>query len=335
MTSHLPVPSRPLRGDFLVSVAVVGLAWTEEQIASLRALARELGERYQFWELVVVAPITEVVAPALLKDLMGIANIRVLRVDEVDNFYRLRLAAASEAIGDVVLLTSGDELPLMDLPALADKVYETNEVVVMARERQGLLVETFLGALGYLIGYRIDPRDTLTAGFPRTWLSLVLARPDADLLLRFERRTGANQFHREPMPDRARVPRALRSMARRFRLLADLLASAAPRVLRSVAALSFAVAIFAAVYGVYAIAVWVLKENVAPGWLTTSMLQVVIVGFLGITVSAISIGIVKLLDRIEGILRYTIVDELNNVDFFSDVKGLNVETHRDGAGKGN
>jgi hypothetical protein len=46
---------------------------------------------------------------------------------------------------------------------------------------------------------------------------------------------------------------------------------------------------------------------------------------LGVTVSAISIGIVKLLDRIEGMLRYTIVDELNNVDFFSKVEDLNVE----------
>lgn len=326
----LPVAERAPRGDFLLSLAVVGLSWTPEQVAALDRVAGRLARRYQFWEIVVVASIEEDVDPALVSALGGIANMRLLRVDDVDNFYRLRLAAASEAIGDVVVITTGSEMELMDLPALADKVWEQDRAIVMIRERQGLLVSVFFAVLGYLIDYRIDPRDTLTAGFPRTWLSLVLARPDADLLLRFERRTGAGHFRRETIPGGVQVPRALRSVGRRFRLLADLLASAAPRVLRTVSALSFAVSVFAVLYGVYAVLIWLLKENVQPGWLTTSLVQVVIVGFLGVTVAGISIGIVKLLDRIEGMLRYTIVDELNTVDFFSKVTDLNVEMrHRE------
>lgn len=330
METALPVAERAPRGDFLLSLAVVGLSWTPEQVAALDRVAGRLARRYQFWEIVVVASIEEDVDPALVSALCGIANMRLLRVDDVDNFYRLRLAAASEAIGDVVVITTGPEMELMDLPALADKVWEQDQAIVMIRERQGLLVSVFFAVLGYLINYRIDPRDTLTAGFPRTWLSLVLARPDADLLLRFERRTGAGHFRRETIPGGVQVPRALRSVGRRFRLLADLLASAAPRVLRTVSALSFAVSVFAVIYGIYAVLIWLLKENVQPGWLTTSLVQVVIVGFLGVTVAGISIGIVKLLDRIEGMLRYTIVDELNTVDFFSKVTDLNVEMrHRE------
>lgn len=325
METALPVAERSPRGDFLLSLAVVGLSWTPEQVAALDRVAGRLARRYQFWEIVVVASIEEEADPALVSALGGIANMRLLRVDDVDNFYRLRLAAASEAIGDVVVITTGSEMELMDLPALADKVWEQDQAIVMIRERQGLLVSVFFAVLGYLINYRIDPRDTLTAGFPRTWLSLVLARPDADLLLRFERRTGAGHFRRETVPGGVQVPRALRSVGRRFRLLADLLASAAPRVLRTVSALSFGVSVFAVLYGLYAVLVWLLKEDVQPGWLTTSLLQVVIVGFLGVTVAGISIGIVKLLDRIEGLLRYTIVDELNTVDFFSKVTDLNVE----------
>lgn len=325
MASALPVPDRGPRGDFLLSLAVVGLAWTPEQVAGLGRIATRLARLYQFWEIVVVASIEEDVPPALLAQLGEIPNMRLLRVDEVDNFYRLRLAAASEAIGDVVVITTGSEMELMDLPALADKVWEGDAAIIMIRERQGLMVSLFFEILGALINYRIDPRDTLTAGFPRTWLSRVLTRPDADLLLRFERRTGGGQFIRETVPGGVQVPRALRSVGRRFRLLADLLASAAPRVLRTVSALSFAVALFAVVYGLYAVLVWLFKADVQPGWLTTSLLQVVIVGFLGVTVAGMSIGIVKLLDRIEGLLRYTIVDELNTVDFFSKVTDLNVE----------
>ncbi|WP_127090648.1 hypothetical protein [Aquabacter cavernae] len=330
MEPALPVPERTPRGDFLLSLAVVGLTWTPDQVAALARIATRLARRYQFWEIVVVASIEEEVSSALAAQLGAIPNMRLLRVDEVDNFYRLRLAAASEAIGDVVVITTGSEMELMDLPALADKVWGGDEAIVMIRERQGILVSVFFGILGSLINYRIDPRDTLTAGFPRTWLSRVLARPDADLLLRFERRTGGGHFRRETVPGGVQVPRALRSVGRRFRLLADLLASAAPRVLRTVSAFSFAVALFAVVYGVYAVLIWLLKDNVQPGWLTTSLVQVVIVGFLGVTVAGISIGIVKLLDRIEGMLRYTIVDELNTVDFFSKVTDLNVERrHRE------
>ncbi|TCT06183.1 hypothetical protein [Aquabacter spiritensis] len=325
MTAPVPAGTPALRGDYLVSVGVVVLALSAPQIEALRVLAGQLAARYQFWEMVVVAPIGEEAAPALLGDLARIPNVRVLRVEAVDNFYRMRLAAASEAIGDVVLLTSLDELPLMNLPDLADRVYESDEVIVMVRGHQGALTHAFLGAIGRVIGYRIDPRDTLTAGFPRAWLSLTLPRPDADLLLRFERRTGTGRFRRAPVPPGVRVPRAPNSLGRRFRLLADLMTSAAPRVLRSVAALSLAVAVFAVVYGAYAVIVWMVKDDIAPGWLTTSALQAIIVGFLGITVAAISIGLVKLLDRIEGMLRYTIVDEVTNVDFFSKVTDLNVE----------
>lgn len=326
----LPVQSPPAgqparRGDFLVSLAVVGLPWRADRLAALQRLARELDARYQFWEVMIVAPMAETIPPDLLAALGEIPNMRLLRVDEVDNFYRLRLAAAAEAIGDVVVLTSGEEMDLMDIGALAARVYEADAPIVMIRERQGLATSAFLAALGRLINYRINPRDTLTAGFPRSWLTLTLARPDADLLLRFERRTGSGGFRRELVPGGI-VPRAPHSFGRRLRLLADLLASAAPRVLRSVAAFSLAVTLFAGFYAIYAVLVWLLKTDVAPGWLTTSLLQVVIVGFLGVTVAAISIGIVKLLDRIEGILRYTIVDELTTVDFFSKVTDLNVET---------
>lgn len=328
----LPAATSPRRGDFLVSLAIIGLPWRAERLDALQRIARELDARYQFWEVMIVAPLAETIPPHLLSALGEVPNMRLLRVDEVDNFYRLRLAAAAEAIGDVVVLTSGEEMDLVDLGGLAANVYEADAPIVMIRQRQGFFTSLFFAGLGRLINYRINPRDTLTAGFPRSWLALTLARPDADLLLRFERRSGAGQFRREPVPGGV-VPRAPGSLGRRLRLLADLLASAAPRVLRSVAAFSLAVTLFAGLYAIYAVLVWCLKKDVAPGWLTTSLLQVVIVGFLGITVAAISIGIVKLLDRIEGILRYTIVDELTTVDFFSKVTDLNVETPQLEAGE--
>lgn len=324
MTALTPDRLLPARADFLVSVAIVGMRGNATEIEALQALARSLEDKYQFWEILIVLQIASGLERPILDRLAQIPNIRVLRVDNVDSFYRLRLAAVSEAIGDVVLLTSGEELTLMNLPLLANRVYETNEAIVMTR-RSGGGPSVILRGLGYSTGYHIDSRDTLTAGFPRSWLSEVLSRPDAELLLRFEKRSGTLRLRHEPVPSEQRVPRPMKAMGRRVYLLADLLASAAPRALRAVSALSLLVTLIAIIYGVYAVLIWLFKADVAPGWLTTSLLQSLIAGFLGVALSTISIGIVKLFDRFEGILHYTIVEELSNVDFFNDVKDLNVE----------
>jgi len=317
-----------LRSGFLVSVAVIGAKWSDADIAALRNLAASLAGAFRFWEIVVVISTAETAPPETQRELASIRNIRVLRVGDVDNFYRMRLAAAWEAIGDVVVLTSADELGLFDLTRLADLVYASNQVVVMTRSAGSASFALFFRLLERMTDYRIEPRDTLTAGFPRSWLGTALARPDAELRLRFELRSGSSHFRREIVPDNRLIPRRLNALGRRFRLLVDLMASAAPKVLYGVSALSFCVTILAGLYGIYAILIWLLRDDVAPGWLTTSMLQVVIAGFLGIAFSATTIGIVKLFDRIEGVLHYTIVDELNNVDFFSEIKDLNVEVER-------
>lgn len=325
MDNHAPGGDTPIRTDFLVSVAVVGVSWRSEDFSALEELAQKLRSRFQFWELIAVIPVSYDLSGDTLDTLRWIQNIRILRVDNVDNFYRLRLVAASEAIGDVVVLTTTDELPSMDLPELAREAYDDNAVVIMTRKTAGLVQKLFFSAMGRLTGYRIESNDTLTAGFPRTWLSPVLGRPQAEILLRFETRTTKARHRRMPVPQGRRVPRRIGESGRRIRLLMDLVSSAAPRILQAIAVLSLFVTVLAVVYGIYATLIWLFKDNVVEGWLTTSLIQVMIASFLGISLAAIAMGIVKIFDRLDESLHHTIIDEQSNVDFFSEVKDLNIE----------
>ncbi len=320
------------QGDFLLSVALVCARDDAAAVAAVDALAELVSSHFRFWELVVVLPFPrDGAVPAgspLTATLARYQNIRLLRTLDVGNFYRLRLAAVAESIGDVVLLTSVEEYAAMDLVGLANRVYQTDQAIVVSRPG-GHMASAPLSLASMLSGYRINARDTQTAGYPRGWLSLVLARPDAELLLRFESLSGRfAALRREPAP--RRVPARRRHHMRRLRLIGELMANSAPRVLRGLSVLAFLVTVMAAVYTLYVLGVWAAKEHLAEGWLTTNLVQSLTAGFLGIAVAAISMGIVKVFERLEGELRYTIVDEINNVDLFRDIQDLNVEMSEPG-----
>lgn len=311
--------------DFLVSIAIVGLPPTLESVQELSKLSARLQARFQFWEVLLVIPLSENLDERVREGFGTIPNLRILRASDSDSFYRLRLAGASEAIGDVVVLTSAAEMPLIDICAVAIETYRCGNVVVVSKDKRPLVRPIIEMFLGYLSGYHIDTRDTSTAGFPRGRLSALLTRPDAELLLRFDLRSGSNRFARMRVANFPRGTRPFKSVGRRLRLLLDLASNAGPRVLRAVAMMSLCVALASPLYVVYAFGVWAFKAEIEPGWLTTTISQAGIAGFLGIALSALSIGMVKILDRLDGIMSYTIVEELNNIDFFNEIRELNID----------
>ena len=311
------------QADFLLSVAMVCAKDDAEALRAVNEIAGTVSSHFRFWELVVVIPFpSREGGSPLTAALARYQNIRLLRTADVSNFYRLRLAAVAESIGDVVILTSVEEYAAMDLVGLANRVYQTDRAIVVTRPG-GHAASSVLSFASLVSGYRINARDTQTAGYPRDWLSLVLARPDAELLLRFESLSGRFALRREPAA--RSVPARRRNHLRRLRLVGELVANSAPRVLRGLSVLAALVMVMSVVYTLYVLAVWMLKEHLAEGWLTTNLVQSLTAGFLGVAVAAISMGIVKIFERLEGQLRYTIVDEINNVDLFRDIKDLNVE----------
>ncbi|TKT82504.1 hypothetical protein [Aquamicrobium sp. LC103] len=314
--------------DFLVSVVLAGDVDGAHYREILQELARRLGRAFQFWEILLAVPEAGAEETStLVASLKGIANLRILRVSAAGSFYRRRLAGATEAIGEVVLLSTFDEIDTIDVARLARDVYLSNGIFALTRQQGGTRVlAPFAAALGTLSGYRVDHRDALTIGFPRSALENILARPDAEILLRFEPLSGIFTFNRVPLVGGKEPPRRRwNDWRHRIGLVGDMMVSASPRILRIVAFVSLSVAGIAVFYAFYAALVWLLKADVAPGWLTTSLLQSLTVLFLGISISAISVGLVRMFDLLSNEGRYAIVDEVISVDLIGSIKTMNVD----------
>lgn len=267
---------------FLLSVGLVVPEITPDAIDVLKKIERFLSRDFEFWELLIVTPFSRKSEKSVLDEAAAsIRNIRILRVADIDNFYTLRLAITSEAIGDVVVLTSLEEAVILDIPGLAQQVYQRDDVIVFSR-RERLRSLVLLPVLSIISGFNINKADTLTIGFPRSWLSLALGRRDAALLLRFEKPSSVFSFNRRNIPDNCHLPRSFNESRRRFNLLTDLLSNSSFRILQGLATVSYCVTIGAILYGVYVLFVWLFKSDISPGWLTTSMVQVSIASFLGI-----------------------------------------------------
>lgn len=317
--------SRARVDAFLLSVGLVVPKINPDAIEILKKIEQFLSRDFEFWELLIVTPFSRNGDKAIYTEAAtAIQNVRMLRVADIDNFYTLRLAIASEAIGDVVILTSLDEATVLDISRLAKQVYERDDVVIFSRKEwaKSLVV---LPILSLISGFNINKADTLTIGFPRSWLSLALGRRDAALLLRFEKPSSVFSFNRESVPDNCRLPRSFSESRRRFNLLTDLLSNSSFRILQGLAAVSYCVTLGAIFYGLYVVMVWLFKSDVSPGWLTTSLVQISIASFLGISVAAISMSLLKIFERLDGVVKYSIVDELNSVDLFKGRERLNVE----------
>jgi hypothetical protein len=313
------------RDDLLVSIGIAEAEAGEAALSMLTALASDLSVRFRYWELLIVTDVDK--AGSYDRVLETIANVRLLKVRPGTSPYRRRVAIAGEAIGDVVVISTLDEIPSLAIVSMIERARESGAMVV-GRRRSTVLLNAPFRALGASAGFRVDARDMLTTAYPRTVLNKLLNHPDPQLALRFPPNDNSITVLGQPILDTAsaRHRRSLRDSGRRVAMLQKLLVGSAPRVLGLVWSLAFLVAIVAVAFVIYAAAVWLVKEDVQPGWLTTSLALGLTAFFLGCAVFGLSIGLQKVIDLLSADLADDVVDEITSVDLFREVfDELNVE----------
>lgn len=322
-----------LREDILVSICFGELDGSATNFDRLTEFAARMNARFRFWEIILVAAADEV-APflPLVKD---VPNIRLIKVRHGTEFYRRRVIAAAEAIGDVVVLTTVAELPLLDLLAMIDTVNKDDSVVVGRMQTvtaTDLLVATPLVALGRWAGFNVGIYDMQTVGFPRTQLNQLLAHPAKELALRFLPRDVGLQQSYQTAQNKAPPLRSFRNLGRRLGLARQLLVNLAPRLLQAVTLISSLTALMSFAFGLYVIGVWIFLPTVAPGWLTLSAMLSVTGFMLGCTTSALCLGMLFLISRGAQDDFADVSGEVNRVDLFGMVAAdLNVEIVTDTA----
>jgi hypothetical protein len=318
-----------LREDFLASFCFAAEGDAEQEIVSLSAFAASLEKRFRFWEIVyVLGERKRSGASRLAYVLSRVKNIRVIAVTDRTNLYRRRAIAVSEAIGDVVVLTSFAEAGFIDPLAFAEQAYFAEQIVRGRRKTRWKPVCLLHWLLTLITSYRIDDGSSHTIALPRTKLNALASRPTFTLDLRFEPKYGddSNASTRVKIgPTKARHS----PIADRFELLEELVFTSAPRMLRAYAIVSSVVTFLAFLYGLYAVGIVLFKPDVQTGWFSTAIVQSGSVGFIAIGMAVIAMGLADIAERLSGHPRYEIVDEIANTRLFARTDDVNVELAAD------
>lgn len=313
--------------DYLASFCFAsegGLARDLERIAHF---ARACVERVRYWEIIYVVPDHERAGIDASAELLARINgLRILLVRTDTSYYRRRAIAASEAIGDVVVLGSLQELSAVDLIDLADESFARNSIMLVRRSGRGRVPHLFHALLRAVSPYRVSAADLRTIALPRAPLVDILGRPTATIDLRFEPKASNTRYERKLVA----LPPGLggRSSDGRFAFLAEIVSASAPRFLRMYATVSGVVFIVALLYAVYAVVVVATLDNVQPGWFTTNLAQSGSVAFLALGFIVFALGLARMVERGDAGTSQGIVDEIGNVSFFDRAPSLNVQSER-------
>jgi hypothetical protein len=317
------------REDLLVSVGVAEAPRDEAGVNELVALAGKLEARFRYWELVVVAATdNEPMREAMLAE---VPNLRLLRVRPGTSFYERRLAAASEAIGDLVLLTALAELAYLDIVGMVERA-DAEDALVIGQHVGANPLGPAVAALGRGAGLRIGPHDMLTTAYPRALINIVLAHPDHLLALRFPPLDDRLPIRLQPcLAASGRPPFRGGSatgpkLVRRFNVLHRLMVGSAPKVLSVLAVSALFTMLGAMLFTVYAIVAWATLDHVQEGWLTMSLALSLTAAFLGSAIFGLSIGLQRLIEAVTNDLGDVVIDETSSIELFRKVMDeLNVE----------
>jgi len=314
-------PAKP-RDDLLVSVALSAPPRDEAGLARLAWLAHTLDGAFRYWEvLVAFDPEHDPDAGPLLA---RVPNLRLLHLRPGASFYQRRLAVASEAIGDVVVLTAGSEVGYLDPVAMIDTAL-SRHVLVVGRHGDANPLGAMATAMGRGAGLTIGPHDMLTVAFPRDLLGIVLAHPDRLLALRFppvDPRLPVVRQEIAPAPGLPRFRGGSETgplLVRRVEILHRLTISSAPRVLTLVAVAGLLATVGGTLFAIYSIVVWLTLAHVQPGWFTTALALSLTAAFLGSAVFGLAIGLRRLLEAVTGGDDDLVIDEAAPIDLFGKV----------------
>ncbi len=318
------------REDILVSLCLSDIAPTADACAQVVEFARILDERFRFREIVLVAKSFE--HQAIISWVKTISNLRLFVVRDGLSPYEERVVAATEAIGDVVLVASLDQLGSLDHVGMIEAAAADGQIVVGLRpEPQGLnrVLSLLLSVVGSAAGFRTGPQDGPTIAIPRTLLNQLLGHSDPDLAMRFIPRDPVFPVTTFASKPKHSGQRQVLSITQRLGLIEKLVLHMAPRILPIVALASALLTCLGLVYTVYTVVVFIFLSATQPGWVTISMIMGLTATFLGASILGLSIGLQRILSLMRNRATDSVAREVNRIDLFGQLASeLNVDRDR-------
>jgi len=327
----MAITSNSLDG-FLASFCFVQDGSIADNLQELSLIAAQLEGRLKYWEVIyVIGEDRRKELDENAEKINRISNLRVITVHEMIGRYRRRHIAASEAIGDVVVLSAFEDIEHVNLLDLAETVYREGEIAVYRRSASRGLPSVSYALLAMVSGHRVNRHDMQTIGFSRQALEGTINRPTATIDLRFEPKHSRITYRRLPCDAAAKTGGQRGTSTReRYRLALELIATSAPRFLKGYAAVSVAVLLSACLYAAYVVGAMLVLTDIEAGWFSTNIVQAGSVAFIAGGMAVLSLGIAEIYERLQGRDDWSITEEISNTSYFAQTESLNVSTGSDG-----
>ncbi len=323
-------PTVPPPSELLCSVVLIAEVDFAALPAMMAAATAFLEPRFRFWEIVVVAPQQARLRHGELFDRIAAADgVRLILTRPHVDRYQLFPLAAAQSIGDVVLFATDEEFAAIDMPAIWAAA-EAGASVRLTGRRVGWLDRWTTRLLSSLVGFSTEP-ETLRSGLHyRERLSWLLERSDSELAFRFPAMWAAGREDlRTLRVEGARLGRTpKRTLVQRALVAADLVAHAAPRLLKLVAVASLAGLLGGLAFTVYAIAIWLLKDDLAAGWFSTSLAIAGSTSFICAALGSIALGVARLLEIQLSHATDDIITQSGGGDALGRLEALNIVSPR-------
>lgn len=329
-SAEQPVPAiTGARAEVLVSVAIIADAPFESVKLAVTDTLAVLKNEYEFHELLIVTHgMFYSQNEAGFKELLSQHNLRCLILRDGVGEYRAAVLAATETIGDIVLVLSAEEFPDLNPAEMLHTAAQTGGSVVLQRKRRaGFLARFSGGILSTISGYDVDPRLLRSGAHHRATLNRLVKRADSEVALRFMPRGGSRVSDVEILTIDA--PRPVQSRFRVWRrvgLASEVLTNAPPHMLRMLAAASFLVMLGSILFIIYAVVLYVAGFDLEPGWFTISLAIAGSTASISLALGAISTALVQILNLLREDGGDEIQNEMDNTDLFREFRRINVET---------
>lgn len=309
----------------LVSLIVVGADGFSGAEARLEQAATSLRAAFSFIEIIIIADAEDASVRGLIERIARVApQVRLLQIEGATDFDRMAMHGYQECIGDLIILTTAEELGIVEIAPIISKLQDGEQLVRLRRKTGSRLERTSSVLISYITGMHVDTRFHRTLGMDRQLLSQLLARPEEIHLFRFNANT---LFSRQSVleTDQKQERGGFKLMFRRIDLVARLVATSAPRLLRGAGVLSLSLAMISLFTLAYVVGAWLLLEDIVEGWTTIVCLIALWMFVQMSTTSALCLGLSRMLDRQERTRMPRLVNELTVSDLFSSSGLLNVE----------
>jgi len=312
----------------IVSLVVIAPHGISAGVGDIVEVASNVIADFTFVEVLILLPsrYKETMSIDDRDGLLRVApQLRVISLELESDFDEMAIEGYKSAIGDIVVVSDLEEIrarPVMDMitPIVGGK-----RLVRLRRSKRSILGVISSQVVNSLTGYHVDTTFLRTMAVSRQFLSETMRAADKMMLFRFTvGRMNSRSVVLETSLPPTRV--GLGSVWRRADLVARLMMTATPRLLRQGALVCGALTVCSLIAIIYILANWIFNPTVVAGWATTNILLAVMMFAQMGALTGISLAVSRLSDFSSSKYNSPVAEEWAAGDLFARATLLNVET---------